>query len=132
MYSDPDTLEIKKTCQSLIGCKINIGFTITLRNGTNHGGEIDNCNIVGDCMENILYPFICKHIPTFKKGPKQASPDFYNRDKKWGWELKCFSKNPRFDISNFNSYISQIQDNLEKKMYKTQYLIFKYNLHVLA
>ena len=78
-------------------------------------------------MEDILYPFINKYIPTFEKGPKQASPDFYN-SKIWEWELKCFSNAPCFDISNFNSYISQLEDNLEKKLYKTQYLIFKYDL----
>lgn len=126
MSFDPKTPEIKKICKSLIDCKININFTITLQNGENHSGEINNCNIIGDCMEDILYPFINKHIPTFEKGPKQSSPDFYN-SKTWEWELKCFSNNPGFDISNFNSYIDQLEANLERKMYKTQYLIFKYN-----
>ncbi len=128
MSTDPDTSKIMKICKSLIGCKINIGFTITLQNGESHTGEIENCNIVGDCMEDILYPFVHNYIPTFEKGPKQTSPDFYNRDKEWEWELKCFSNSPGFDISNYNSYISQLTENLEKKMYKTQYLIFKYNL----
>jgi len=124
---DPKTPEIKTICESLIGSKINIGFTITLQNGENHSGEINNCNIIGNCMEDILYPFIHKHIPTFEKGPKQSSPDFYN-SKIWEWELKCFNKTPNFDIGNFNSYISSLENNLEKKMYKTQYLIFEYNL----
>lgn len=127
MSIDPNTPEIKNICESLIGSKINIGFTITLQNGEKQSGEIDNCNVIGDCMEDILYPFIHKHIPTFEKGPKQASPDFYN-SKIWEWELKCFNNTPGFDISNFNSYISQLEDNLEKKMYRTQYLIFKYTL----
>jgi hypothetical protein len=128
MTVDPNTTEIKKICESLIGSKINIGFTITLQNDEKYSGEINNCNIIGDCMEDILYPFIHKHIPTFEKGPKQASPDFYN-SKIWEWELKCFTNTPGFDISNFNSYISQLEHNLEKKMYKTQYLIFKYSLN---
>ena len=127
MSIDPNTSEIKQICESLVGCKINIGFTITLKSGGTLSGEIDNCNIIGDCMEDILYPFISKNIPTFEKGPKQASPDFYN-SKIWEWELKCFSNTPGFDISNFSSYISQLEENLERKMYKTQYLIFKYNL----
>tara|TARA_B110000858_G_C17743673_1_gene446213 strand:- start:567 stop:1259 length:693 start_codon:yes stop_codon:yes gene_type:complete len=128
MSVDPKTSEIKQICESLIGCKINIGFKITLQNGENHSGEINNCNIIGDCMEDILYPFIHTYIPTFEKGPKQASPDFYN-SKIWEWELKCFHTAPGFDVSNFNSYISQLEKNLEKKMYNTQYLIFKYNLN---
>ena len=32
---DPKTPEIKTICESLIGSKINIGFTITLQNGEN-------------------------------------------------------------------------------------------------
>lgn len=127
MSFDPKTEEIKKICQSLVGSKININFTITLNNEKDYSGKIDNCNIIGDCMEDILYPFIKNYIPTFEKGPKQASPDFYN-SKIWEWELKCFNNNPGFDISNFNSYISQLKNNLERKLYKTQYLIFKYKL----
>ena len=126
MYLDPQTPEIRKICESLIGCKINIGFTIALQNGKIHSGKIENCNIIGDCMENILFPFIKEHIPSFEKGPKQASPDFYN-SKIWEWELKCFSKAPCFDISNFNSYVYQLENNLKKKMFQTQYLIFQYS-----
>jgi len=125
---DPDTQKINLICQSLIGCEIEIGFNIKLKNGEKHSGKINNCNIVGDCMENILFPFIKAHIPTFEEGPKQASPDFYNRDKAWEYEMKCFSGTPGFDISNFTSYISQLSENLERKMYKTQYLIFKYEI----
>jgi hypothetical protein len=124
---DPDTAKIKEICNSLIGCKIKIGFTIILPNGdVGERGSIKNCNIIGDCMEDILFPFLKKHIPTFRKGPKQKSPDFFNNG--WEWESKCFNKTPGFDISNFNSYIQQIRENLKRKMYKTQYLIFKYNL----
>lgn len=124
MLQDPDTNKIENICKSLIGCKIQIGFTLTLLNNVKYTEKIDNTNIIGDCMENILFPFIKKNIPTFEKGPKQKSPDFYNKE--WDWELKCFRNNPCFDISNFNSYVSQIEVNLEKKMYKTKYLIFKY------
>ena len=125
---DPDTQKINTICESLIGCEIQIGFNIKLKNGEKHYGKINNCNIVGDCMENILFPFIKSQVPSFEEGPKQASPDFYNRDKKWEYELKCFSDKPGFDISNFASYIAQLSENLERKMYKTQYLIFKYEI----
>ena len=77
MSFDPQTLEIKKICEMLIGSKINISYKITLQNCEceNYSREINNCNIIGDCMEDILYPFINKYIPTFEKGPKQASPE---------------------------------------------------------
>ena len=123
--SDPDLEKIKQTCQSIVGSKINIGFTIILRDNEKYNGEIKNCNIIGDCMENILLPFLKKNIPTFVNGPKQSSPDFFNNIE-YEYELKCFKKNPGFDISNFNSYISQLNENLERKLYKTYYLIFEY------
>jgi len=128
MSYDPDTPVITEICNSLIGSKIQLSFTITLLNGENHTGIIDNGNIVGDIIQDILFPYIRNHIQTFEKGPKQLSPDFYNRSKMWEWELKCFSGSPAFDISNFISYISQLQQNLLRKMYKTRYMIFKYNL----
>ena len=125
--TDPDTKNIKSICESLVGCEIKLNFSITLKNGEKYIGDIDNCNIIGDCMENVLFPIINKKIPSFVQGPKQSSPDFYNGvDKEWEWELKCFGNTPGFDISNFNSYITQINNNLERKLYKTQYLIFKY------
>ena len=112
---DPDTDKIKKICESLVGSEIKLSFTITLQSGMTCSGKINNCNIIGDCMENVIFPVIKKQIPSFQEGPKQSSPDFYNGDdKKWEWELKCFNNNPGFDISNFNSYISQIEKNLEK------------------
>ena len=46
----------------------------------------------------------------FVNGPKQSSPDFFNNIE-YEYELKCFKKNPGFDISNFNSYISQLNGN---------------------
>ena len=129
MYiQDPYTSKVKEICKSLIGSKIKFNFTINLDNGKKFSGEISNCNIIGDCMETILYPFIVKEIPTFEEGPKQASPDFYNLNKEWEYELKCFNNKPGFDISNFNSYIYQINKDLEKKLYRTKYLIFKYKI----
>jgi hypothetical protein len=128
---DPDTDIIRNTCEKLVGCKINISFIITLKNDDIYNGEIENCNIVGDCMENIIFPFLKKNVPTLEEGPKQSSPDFFNRNKKWELELKVFNQNPCFDISNFNSYIGQLQNNTEKKLYKTQYLIFKYIIKIL-
>ena len=58
--SDPDLEKIKQTCQSIVGSKININFTIILRDNEKYNGEIKNCNIIGDCMENILLPFLKK------------------------------------------------------------------------
>jgi len=124
--SDPDTNIIKNRCNELIGCKINIQFKMTFPNGDNQNGDINNRNIIGDCMENILLPFLQGELHTIEKGPKQSSPDFYNRNKEW--ELKVFNGSPGFNISNLNSYIEQLADDTYRKLYRTQYLIFKYSI----
>ena len=104
MQFDPQTQEIERICRSLIGSKTIISYRTIKSDGEIISGELDNTNIVGDSMENILYECIHKQIPSFEKGPKQASPDFYN-SKIWEWELKCFTGSPNFDISNLNRYI---------------------------
>lgn len=125
--TDPDTELIRGVCKGLIGSKITIGFTITLPDGDIHSGESGNCNIVGDCMEDILLPFLKSKVPTLEEGPPQASPDFFNRGKEWEWELKVFKGSANFDISNFNSYVKQLEEDAYRKL-KTQYLIFKYSI----
>lgn len=125
--SDPDTHVIDKLCKSLVGSNIQLYFCITLNDDTSYNGEISNCNIVGDVMEDVIYPYIKSNLPTFEKGPKQTSPDFFNRSI-WEWELKCFNSSPSFDIANFHSYIYQLQTNLIRKLFRTQYLVFRYKI----
>lgn len=124
---DPDTDIINESCIKLIDAKIKIHYTIEYGE-TVESGDIDDCNIVGNCMETILYPYLKDKIPTLEKGPLQKSPDFYNRNKQYDWELKTFCKSPNFDIANYTSYITQLSENLNKKLYKTQYLVFKYEI----
>tara|TARA_B100001063_G_C16740318_1_gene544396 strand:+ start:323 stop:1015 length:693 start_codon:yes stop_codon:yes gene_type:complete len=131
---DPKTPEIKKICESLIGCEIKIGFTITLQNGEYHSEEINNCNIIGNCMENILYPFIRKHIPTFEKGPPGQKPDFINVEtetkRRYDYELKCFNKKsgPGFDIGGITGFLKDMSElgGVQKKL-DVKYLIFEYD-----
>lgn len=134
MSVDPKIHKIKEICDSLIGCKINIGFTITLKNGENHTEEIDNCNIIGNCMEDILYPFINKYIPTFKKGPPGQKPDFINLVSElisYDYELKCFNKKngAGFDIGSITGFLEDISkpDGIQKKL-DVKYLIFEYEI----
>jgi hypothetical protein len=126
---DPDTQQIKAICQSMIGSKIHFGFTITLPTGETQSGKINNCNIIGDCLENILFPIIKKQVSTFEEGPSQASPDFYNR-KEWEWELKAFHTSAGFDIGSITGYIDKLskKDGIEKKLFKTKYLVFEYDI----
>ena len=126
--SDPDTELIRTVCTGLIGSKITIGFTITLPDGDTHSGDSGNCNIIGNCMEDILLPVLRKSVPTLEEGPPGQPPDYFNgKNKEWDWELKVFKDAPNFDISNFNSYIKQLEKDTYRKL-KTQYMIFKYSI----
>ncbi len=90
--------------------------------------KITNINLIGDIFEDILYNKICETINDFEEGPKQSSPDFYAFNKKYEYELKTFTKNPNFDISNYASYIDQLCENngVYRKVFRTKYLIFEY------
>ena len=125
MSFDPDTTNIDKICKSLLGSEITISFGITLQNGKNTSGDINDCNIIGNCLENILLPFINISIPTFLKGPPGQKPDYHNNG--WWWELKCFKKSPGFDIGSITGYIEDIskQHGIENKI-NVRYLIFEY------
>lgn len=112
------------TCKKLINSKIKLYYNIQLSDGNIDTGIIDNCNIVGSCLENILLPYL-KNV---QKGPSQSSPDFLSNE--YEYELKCFINKPSFDISNFHSYINQLNEinGVNRKVFNTKYLIFKYDI----
>lgn len=95
--------------------------------------SIPNCNIVGNILENIFFKTIKFKIPEIKEGPKQKPPDFFviKNGKTYNYELKCFKKNPGFDISNYTSFLSQIccvnNKTFESKI-NTKYIIYKYEI----
>ena len=128
---DPDTPIIKEISESLIGSKLSFYYKIDFPNSTSSFSLLSNPNIIGDALEDIILPIILDSLPTFKPGPKQKSPDFYNADI-YEWELKTFNitKTPCFDISNFMSFISQLNEpnGVLRKLFRTQYLIFGYDI----
>ena len=124
-YHDPDADKISDIIQKEI---LNQSIQFTCKIGNNHI-PIDNCNIIGDCLENVLFHFVSNKIKTFTKGPKQSSPDFYNNKKQYEWELKGFKDKPGFDVSNFTSYINQLSDGgVKRKLFQTKYIVMKYSL----
>lgn len=125
MDKDPDTTLIQHECKSLVGKKITIKIQVEgllKMDGT-------NCNTIGDYMDDIVYMLLKKKIPSFERGPKQASPDFWNRNRKYEWENKAFKESPCFDIANYTSYIHQLNKpgGVKKKLFRTRYLIFQYS-----
>lgn len=91
---------------------------------------ICNCNAVGDILEDIFYPIIRDILDDFEEGPKQVSPDYYGASKTFEFEQKVFMKQPGFDIGNFTSYVNMLSedDGVYKKIFKTKYLVFEYNI----
>jgi hypothetical protein len=86
-----------------------------------------NCNAIGDIMEDIVYSITRDTLPELRKGPPQKSPDFTMDGMEY--ELKTFYKTPAFDISNFNSFISQVSNpGGFSKISKCKYIIYEYDI----
>ena len=64
-YEDPDTMIIHDTCKLLIGAKVSFHYSMTLKDGTKILNDLHDCNIVGNCLENIIFPCLQAKIPTF-------------------------------------------------------------------
>jgi hypothetical protein len=127
MLQDPDALEIKQRCEKLIGAEIKINSNIKLNDKSTWCFKLSNKNIVGDSLEEIIYPYLKKYFINFKKGPAQNPPDFYNG--KFEYEMKCYTRKPCFDLGSFNGFIKQLtaEGGVARKLYKTKYLIFEYH-----
>jgi hypothetical protein len=121
----PNIEILNKLCKGFIGKKINLSCTFN-----NRSIPIMNPNLVGDLLEDTFFPFYKESCPDFEEGPKQESPDFFADGKKYQFEQKSFYGSPGFDISNFTSFLHQISKpgGLEKKLFKTKYLIYEYGI----
>ena len=119
--SYPRLTELKTLCESFKGHVI--ANTVTFMGRTL---AINNPNLVGDLLEDVVFPFFKEAFPDFEEGPKQEPPDFMAGD--YQFELKAFLGNPGFDISNFTSFVTQLAKDggLIKKLFKTKYLVFRY------
>jgi hypothetical protein len=128
MDFDPDHHTIKEQCQQLVGKDfvLSVSFDSEIL-------PLEDCeglnNAVGSILEQTIFLVLKKVLEQFERGPKQKSPDYYNR-KKHEYELKVFEKSAGFDISAYNAYIEQLalKNGICRKVFNTKYLVFKYNL----
>ena len=117
---DPDIKIFKNTCTKFVGKTITMCATFDYDNETT---KINDCNMVGNILENIFYPRLNKVLPSLEQGPKQLSPDYWNRNKRYEYEQKCFTGNPSFDVANYRSYITQLceENGVYRKVFNTKY-----------
>lgn len=117
--------QLTDLCKGFIGQKIHLTASFNGRSLA-----IKNPNLVGDLLEDIFFPLYKEACPDFEEGPKQESPDFFAQEKEFQFEQKAFYGSPGFDISNFTSLVHQMSKpgGLEKKLFKTKYLIFEYGV----
>lgn len=127
MYSN--LAKLTTLCKGFIGQKIHLTASF---NGCSI--PIMNPNLVGDLLEDIFYPFYKEACPDFEEGPKQESPDFFAHGREFQFEQKAFFGSPGFDISNFTSLVHQMSrpGGLEKKLFKTKYLVYEYGMEADA
>ena len=107
-----------------------INKTITLKwviEGENESGIIEDKNICGTIIENIVGSYLCKNFANIKKGLPQQPPDFIVDTDKF-IEIKAYNKSPNFDISNYNSFINQIcePNGIKNKIINTTFIVFNY------
>lgn len=127
---DPDIKDIHNIGNTMVGSEIKLVYEIKLPSGVIINNPIDNCNITGNCIESIFIPMLKKEINTIEVNIQQKSPDFWNRNKEYEYEIKCFKGSPSFDISAFICYINQLyeKNGVLRKLYRTKYLIFEYKI----
>lgn len=93
------------------------------------GITVKQNNVVGNILEEWLAGWMESNHFANIHNTKQESPDFWLNpdDKKDGLlEVKCFTKNPNFDIANFLSYINEVRDK-PYRLY-SKYLLLKYRM----
>jgi hypothetical protein len=118
----PNINELEATCESFVGQVVHLSATFM--------GEtipVDNPNIIGDLLEDVLLPHLRKNIPCLTKGPSNAYPDFYGGHD-FNIEQKAYMSSPAFDISNFQSYVNQLVEDggVMKKLFRTIYTVYEY------
>ena len=99
---DPDIDEIEILCQKLCGASVRLNYTITMGESDSNAqsGLFIDCNTVGNCIEKLVIDQLQKVIKTIEPGPLQKSPDIWNHQHKYEYEIKSFKNAPSFDIAN--------------------------------
>jgi hypothetical protein len=121
MDRDPDYYTIKDHCQQFVGKEF--GLSVSFDSEILSLEDCDGLNnAIGSILEQTIFLVLKKVLPQFTRGPKQKSPDYFNRDK-YEYELECFETTAGFDISAYNAYIEQLahENGIHRKIVDTKY-----------
>jgi hypothetical protein len=96
--------------------------------------EMNQRNVMGDVVESLTFMQLKNNNVDLIRTPPYASPDFVSPSGDYGYEHKCFTKQPSFDIGNFESYVSQLceHNGVRKKVLGTKYIVFEYSNDVVS
>lgn len=117
-------INVERVCSNMVGKSFEVSATF--------GGQtfhMNQKNIVGDVVESLTFMQLKKNNISIIRSPPQTSPDFRTVPDDFGYEHKCFTNQPSFDIGNFESYVEQLclPNGVENKVLRTKYLVFRYN-----
>ncbi len=94
---------------------------------------IEGNDAVGVILEEFIAKLLTEKYEHFIKGESNEPPDIFDEKNKWNLEIKCFniSNKPSFDIYSISKFLGEKEEDdwLSKTLYKTDYLIFGYEIN---
>ena len=96
---------------------------------------IDGNDAVGTILEEFIAKLLTEKFEHLIKGESNEPPDIFDGKNKWNLEVKCFKMPnvfpPAFDIYSVSKFLGEKgeDDWLSKALYKTDYLIFGYEIN---
>ena len=94
---------------------------------------IEGNDAVGTILEEFIAKLLTEKFEHFIKGESNEPPDIFDEKNKWNLEIKCFniSNPPSFDIYSISKFLGEKEEDdwLSKTLYKTDYLIFGYEIN---
>ena len=94
---------------------------------------IDENDAVGTILEEFIAKLLTEKFEHLIKGESNEPPDIFDEKNKWNLEIKCFllTTPNQFDIYSISKFLREKEeaDWLSKALYKTDYLIFGYEIN---
>lgn len=94
---------------------------------------IEGNDAVGTILEEFFAKLLTEKFEHLIKGESNEPPDIFDEKNKWNLEIKCFLVGGvnQFDIYSISKFLGEKEeaDWLSKALYKTDYIIFGYEIN---